>query len=331
MILHHFVRWCFYLKKYTSDEVATIIYDYGFELINFYSSTNIIAKDIDGYLYKLNLTNLRDGKKPNMFMRNPFALENIKKYLLNNCPDYELLDTEYHGCKEKLNFICHIHPEKGIQKNSVDNIVNSHHYCKYCGYENLRDIKVLNKEEIKVLCKSKNVIYEGRYTKNHESYIQYSCEKHRDKPIQSMSLTHFKESRVPCRYCNVSAGELKIAEILDKCGIEYEKEKSFKDCIVKKPLRFDFYLPKYNSIIEFDGQQHFKPVKFWYGMDADTNLAKTIERDKIKNDYCYDNGIRLIRIPYWRYDDIEDILASEFPDVIFMGKITESSETTGCS
>jgi very-short-patch-repair endonuclease len=70
------------------------------------------------------------------------------------------------------------------------------------------------------------------------------------------------------------------------------------NCRNKKPLPFDFYLPELNICIEYDGIQHYKT---WKGKQADlyiVNLQKTKQHDLIKTNFCKDNGIRLIRIPY---------------------------------
>lgn len=82
---------------------------------------------------------------------------------------------------------------------------------------------------------------------------------------------------------------------------------------IKKNCVFDFYLPDYNILIEYDGEQHFKPVDFASkGLEWATKIFEYNQiKDKIKNDYCKDNNIRLIRIPYWDFDNIETILASE--------------------
>ena len=61
------------------------------------------------------------------------------------------------------------------------------------------------------------------------------------------------------------------------------------------PLKFDFYLPDYNCCIEYDGKQHFEPIDYFGGKNG---FIKTQERDDIKNQYCKNNDIKLIRIPY---------------------------------
>ena len=110
-----------------------------------------------------------------------------------------------------------------------------------------------------------------------------------------------------CNICNESFGERSISNILEINNIEYLREYKFENCISDNevPLRFDFYLPDHNLCIEYDGIQHFKPVKFFGGKDE---YEKVKYRDRIKNDFCLGNNIRLIRISYT--DNIEDKLKS---------------------
>lgn len=299
-------------KRYTDDEINKIINAYGYNLIEYKSTKEIIATDNEGYKYKLVLSNLYDDKIPSRWMKNPFAIENLMLYLSINHPNYIWVDNyKYNGCKYKHEFICEIHKDKGIQYNSFDNIINNNHVCRYCGYEQLRDIKVLDKDKILSLCEQKNMIYVDRYTRNHVSVIRYYCKKHNDN-IQEMTLCHFRESKVPCKYCSISSGEKRIAEYLMQNNIQFECQKSFNDCINKRHLKFDFYLSLNNTCIEYDGQQHYYPVNFSGDDDGGLklfNLSK--ERDELKDLYCKDNGIRLIRIPYWEYDNIENILKSK--------------------
>lgn len=81
-------------------------------------------------------------------------------------------------------------------------------------------------------------------------------------------------------------------------------------------MRFDIGVLDCNKnlvfLCEFDGQQHYEPVIF--GGDSYDEAVKKHEqlviRDNVKNTYCAEKGIRLLRIPYWDYDNIEDILTT---------------------
>lgn len=92
-----------------------------------------------------------------------------------------------------------------------------------------------------------------------------------------------------------SYGERLIKEILNDNGIYYNYNYRFNDCRNILPLPFDFYLKDYNTCIEYDGIQHFKAVEFFGGEKA---FELTKQNDAIKNQYCKDNHINLIRIPY---------------------------------
>lgn len=116
-----------------------------------------------------------------------------------------------------------------------------------------------------------------------------------------------------CIYCNSSKGENKIIKILDKFNYEFLFQYRFEDCRDKIPLIFDFYIPNYNLCIEFDGEQHFKKVN-WTGKMAEEQMEENLKsnqlRDKIKNDYCKNNKINLLRIKY--DEDIEEKLTEYF-------------------
>lgn len=109
-----------------------------------------------------------------------------------------------------------------------------------------------------------------------------------------------------CPSCYNSTGENAIENFLTSNNIIYIKEKKFNNCANILPLPFDFYLPPHNTLIEFDGIQHFKPIAYFGGED---NFKKQQINDKIKNEYCFQNNIRLIRIPYHKIKEIKTILA----------------------
>jgi hypothetical protein len=125
-----------------------------------------------------------------------------------------------------------------------------------------------------------------------------------------------------CPFCNIiSKGEKKISEFLQDNNILYQPQYHFNDCKYIGELRFDFAIFNYDQelifLLEYDGIQHFEPVDFagrgneW----AEENFYITQECDKIKNTYCIDNDIKLFRIPYTEYENIETILNNLIYDI----------------
>jgi len=99
----------------------------------------------------------------------------------------------------------------------------------------------------------------------------------------------------------MSAGERKVYNYLQQKNIEFIWQKKFKDCKDKNTLPFDFYLPEHNLIVEFDGEQHYKVT----GRFGKEGFEKTQKHDQIKNKYCTDNNINIIRLTY---DDLNNSL-----------------------
>ena len=118
-----------------------------------------------------------------------------------------------------------------------------------------------------------------------------------------------------CPICQESKGEKIVSVILEKQGVNFIKQHKFADCTNKKEgrlcrkLPFDFYIPELNTCIEYDGRQHFEPIIGLGGEEAFNNQKI---RDKFKNQYCEENGIKLIRIPYTiNMEDIEPYILQE--------------------
>ena len=106
--------------------------------------------------------------------------------------------------------------------------------------------------------------------------------------------------------CSISSkGERKIKEILDELKIKYVQEKRFNNCKFENGYlaRFDFYLPSYNTIIEYDGKQHF--IEGNRVFDNKEKFKLTQEHDLIKTQYCFNNNIKLIRIPFFDYNKLD--------------------------
>ncbi len=146
---------------------------------------------------------------------------------------------------------------------------------------------------------------------NEETVYQCKCEC---GSIVNIKRSNLISGNTQSCGCIRSKGEFKIAQILTENNISFEKEKSFNDCKFEDTnalAKFDFYVDN-KYIIEFDGIQHFQI----HGWNTEENFQKIQEYDVIKNQYCKDNNIPLIRIPYTHYNDLclEDLIleASKF-------------------
>lgn len=103
-----------------------------------------------------------------------------------------------------------------------------------------------------------------------------------------------------------SVGEQLIKNILNENNIAYTYNYRFDDCRNILPLPFDFYLQEYNTCIEYDGVQHFEPIEYFGGEEA---FKQRQINDNIKTQYCTDNNIQLIRLPYTlSEDEIKNII-----------------------
>lgn len=107
----------------------------------------------------------------------------------------------------------------------------------------------------------------------------------------------------------MSKGERLIAGLLNEMQLDFIREKVFADCKSKRLLRFDFYFEKDGRgfCIEFDGEQHRRPIDYFGGEEA---FRKTQERDKIKDDYCKKNNITLIRVSKVNYKEAKKKIES---------------------
>lgn len=132
------------------------------------------------------------------------------------------------------------------------------------------------------------------------------CPIHGEFSAPPNDLLRKRRCLVACSKCRFSNGEELIKRFLILNKIEYVRQYRlpiFKTRGLK--LYYDFYLPKLNLLIEFDGLQHFVPVKVWGGTE---NLRKTQMRDEIKNKFAKTCNIPLLRIAYKDDDKIEKLL-----------------------
>ena len=169
------------------------------------------------------------------------------------------------------------------------------------------NIKLAVRKTTEQFIKEANEVHDFKFSYEKTNYIKnqikviITCPIHGD--FTQNPLSHLQGNG--CSSCSESKGEKVISKYLDKNEISYYRQHKFHDCKNIFQLPFDFYLPKYRMIIEFDGKQHYEPVEHFGGVEAYERLKLN---DKIKNDYCEENFIDLIRIRYDQIDRIYDIL-----------------------
>ena len=112
-----------------------------------------------------------------------------------------------------------------------------------------------------------------------------------------------------CPKC-IHKGEAELHKLLIDMGYEVETEKGFDNLKDKKRLRYDFYIPKYNLLIELDGDYHREKItykskdmteleKYLAKIEANERLQNTQYKDFLKDNYAKDNNIPLLRIEYF--------------------------------
>ena len=236
--------------------------------------------------------------------------EQVYDYI-NSISECKLVSTTYKTCHEKLEFQCKC---GNVFKRSLAHIRR---------YDYLKCNKCTKKEQaLKFRFSKEDIdkrlfdIYGDKYDyipfytyKNTDSIIRI---KHRDcGGCFDITLKELLIAERRCKVCEKqdSVGILKIINWLDKRQVSYIREHSFEDCVYKRKLPFDIYVKDLNLLIEYDGEQHFKPVNYFGGIEG---LKKQQKRDHIKNQYCKEKNIHLLRIRYDQVKNIDTILENCF-------------------
>ena len=170
--------------------------------------------------------------------------------------------------------------------------------------------KVFGREEF--IGESKK-IHSGRYDYSKFVYVDSHtkgiilCRKHGE----FLQIPNKHLNGQGCPKCKLPKGEIIIGKWLDDNDIEYEQQKTFEHCInpkTNRKLKFDFFVRGKNLLIEFDGPQHFKVGKIGNHFMSKSELKIVRYRDKAKTAFASSNNIKLIRIPYTKFNAISKIL-----------------------
>lgn len=193
--------------------------------------------------------------------------------------------------------------------------------CTICGSEAVQDMKAFPR------CKNCSEISKTKpfeqfrleASKKHSNKYSYDSVSYKNTSVKTKIFCnkcqmHFWQrpyrhlSGDGCPFCRESKGEIRVAKYLSEKNIIFITQKTFESLRYVNPLKYDFYIPDLNLLVEYDGEYHFKPVRGSTPEQKQKRLELQQCRDKIKDEWAKANNIPLLRIPYWDFDRIEELI-----------------------
>jgi Zn finger protein HypA/HybF involved in hydrogenase expression len=237
-------------------------------------------------------------------MKNPkYTITDLKNFAISK--NGECISDIYINNKIPIKWKCN--KCNFIFSNSFKNVKYLNNWCPSCSGKYNNNIEVAIKIAI-----SKGGLCLSKEYKNNKTNLEWKCNK--CQHIWKARLDRIK-SGTWCPKCRRSHGELKISKILDMYNINYIHEYNIKE--IKS--RYDFFLPQYNMFIEFDGIQHFYISRKF--TSTEISLKKLQKKDTLKTLYCLESNIKLLRIDFSNFKNIEEIILNSLdeknPKLIF--------------
>jgi len=297
-------------RKKTISEVSKYVENVGYKLLSDVyvgAHTKLEMLCSENHIFNVSWSNFKKGNrcpKCNRKNKNKKIFEEFSKHVESQ--GFKLLSNAYIDVYSKLEIQC---SEGHIFKMSYDNfksgqrcpkcagknknILDVRKYVESQGFKLLSDVYINSKEKLEIQCSEGHIFW--------------------------INWNHFQQGK-RCQYCKCSKGEKRVSEVLKNLNLEFEKQKRFIGCRNKYTLPFDFYIPSINILIEYDGRQHFNPVSFSDDQTQETknnNLITVLINDEIKNRFTDENKIKLLRIPYTEFKNIQFIIEEFINKSIF--------------
>ena len=223
--------------------------------------------------------------------------ESLKKY------DYDYSKVNYTGIFNKVEVICKKHGSFLISPTKL----LSGHRCRKCDTEEKSEMFRSSTEDFIKKCKERfDIEYDYSktvYGKNARDEIIIGCP---NCGFVKTTPLMFYYSEIGCK-CQTHQyiGETKTAKFLTRNNIVFERQKKYPDLKDKTFLSYDFYLQNYNLLIEYNGRQHYEQKAF---NKTRKEFLLQKHHDWLKRKYAKKNGIKLLTIPYWEFNNIDKIL-----------------------
>lgn len=222
--------------------------------------------------------------------------------------EYDYSYAVYRGKRQKVTIVCRKH---GAFEQWPDGHLSGQG-CPACKFE--KESKMNAKGRDKFIEEALQVHggfygYDKVVYVNNKTNVTVTCPIHGDFDV--MPQDHIQRMN-GCPKCQCSKGETAVRVWLEAHGIKFDWHKVIRtDMAIGRRKKFvaDFYIAERNLIIEYNGEQHYRPKKEWGG---DEQLAWQQARDQALRDYCGQERIGLLEIPYTDFDRIGEILSREF-------------------
>lgn len=231
-------------------------------------------------------------------------LESFKNYVKNTTNDeYIVTDKKYINSLAKIEI-------KHTKCNKIylvrPNDFQQGYRCPYCSHGHTLKESSDFKKELKDLVGSEYIL-KSKYLgcDKYVTLLHNKCKKEFEVTPRNF-LSNFTRCPVCAirKFPNKSKQVIKIENFLDTYDYKYKREVSINGCKNIRLLKFDYFLEDLNLYLEFDGNQHFKEIK----MCGRDKLLQYNHNDLIKNNFCKENKINLLRLDNSNVFLLEDIL-----------------------
>lgn len=304
------------LKRIPDDIINDVLNSSGYSYVDkYYDNEKLFVKFIcnkhhDMSIQESTFSDIKSSKSVCKYCNGYRDTNGFKDLIKNKHPNIDVIG-EYTGARKRIKCKCKIH--NYVWSPFAYNLITGYG-CKLCGQEATGEKERLTyQEKLDKLKLNHQDDIEFLFIPDLTSqYVKCKC-KHCNNIWEATYSNLAKPNYTGCPKCKYSRGEKIISQYFAEHNIDYVSQKKFDDCRDIFPLPFDFYIESINCCIEYDGKQHYQLSYFgnWPEEEARQNLETIQRHDKIKNIYCLENNIKLIRIPYWNIRKIYELLDNE--------------------
>ena len=225
-------------------------------------------------------------------------------------PSLDFSKVIYVNSSTKVEVVC---PKHGALWMTPNNLLSSHG-CRFCEAAKKPQCRPMSTNDF---IKRAKTVHKGLYSysrviyKGYSKKVEITCLKH--GPFWQVASYHLSGNG--CPVCCASKGELFIENVLREKNADYQKQFTIEGCRNRRLLPFDFVIMRNGEIlgcIEYNGGQHYFPVKRWGGEKTFEAVKK---RDTIKYTFCLRKRIPLLIIPYYE-KNIETLINNFLEKII---------------